>query len=140
MAIRISRTLLDSIVSDAARDEKAERCGLLLGDEQSIIAVHFAANVAPDPCRHFELDPALLLAAYKAAREGGPRVIGHYHSHPSGWALPSATDAGCALPDGSLWLLVAGGEAALWRAVEHGPVQGRFQAEPMEICGDVELA
>lgn len=140
MAVRISRTLLDKILADAATGGGVERCGLLLGFRDHIREVYFAANVAPDPARHFELDPAVLLTAHKAARAGGPQIVGHYHSHPSGKAVPSATDAHCAAPDGSLWLLVAGEEAALWRAEEGGTVHGCFQAEPMDICGDVELA
>lgn len=140
MAVRISRTLLDLILADAAAAEGAERCGLLLGDAERITEVRFAANIAPDPSRHFELDPQVLLAAHKGSRSGGPAIIGHYHSHPSGRAAPSRTDADCAVADGSLWLIVAGRQAALWRAVGTGSVHGRFQAEPMAICGDVELA
>lgn len=140
MAVCISRTLLDLILADAAAGEGVERCGLLLGEGGRIADVRFAPNIAPDPSRHFELDPAVLLAAHKAARSGGPHIMGHYHSHPSGEAVPSMTDAASAVPDGSLWLIVAGGEAGLWRAVGTGPVHGRFRAEAMVICGDVELA
>ena len=140
MAVRISRTLLNAILADAALGRDVERCGLLLGSPDHIREIRFAANVAPDPARHFELDPSVLLAAHKAARAGGLQIVGHYHSHPSGQAVPSATDARCALADGSLWLLVAGEDAALWRAGEAGAVHGRFRAEPMGIYGDVELA
>lgn len=140
MTVRISRTLLDAIFADAAQESGVERCGLLLGSPGHIREVRFAANVAPDPALHFELDPAVLLSAHKAARAGGPQVVGHYHSHPSGKAVPSVTDAECGTPDGLLWLLVAGSDAALWRAEDGGTVHGRFRVEPMDICGDVELA
>ncbi|ASY43132.1 MAG: Mov34/MPN/PAD-1 family protein [Pseudomonadota bacterium] len=119
MAIAISRTLLDQIQSIAAAD-RAEVCGLLFGTAERIAAIAPAANVAPDPARHFELDPAALIAAHRAARAGGPPIIGHYHSHPSGVAVPSATDTACAAPDGSLWLIVAAGEARLWVAQGDG--------------------
>lgn len=101
--------------------ERDEVCGLLLGRDRRIEAIGPAANVAPDPARHFELDPAVLIAAHRAARAGGLPVIGHYHSHPSGIAWPSATDAACASPDGSAWLIVAGEAARLWIA---GPGEG----------------
>jgi proteasome lid subunit RPN8/RPN11 len=140
MAVRISRTLLNAILADAALGRGLERCGLLLGSPDHIREVRFGANVAPDPARHFELDPSVLLAAHKEARAGGAQIVGHYHSHPSGRAIPSATDARCALADGALWLLVAGDDAALWRAEEGGAVHGCFHAEPMGIYGDVELA
>lgn len=140
MAVRISRTLLNLILADAAEGNGAERCGLLLGNGEGIADVRFARNIAPDPSCHFELEPAVLLAAHKAARSGGPQIVGHYHSHPSGEAVPSPTDAACALADDAFWLIVADGAAGLWRAVDIGPVHGRFRAEPMDIYDDVELA
>ncbi|WP_088185662.1 M67 family metallopeptidase [Sphingobium sp. Z007] len=120
MRVEISRILLEQIMTLAAADGR-EVCGLLLGSDDRIEAIAPAANVAVDPARHFELDPAVLIAAHRAARSGGPRIIGHYHSHPSGITAPSATDAACAAPDGNLWLIVGAGEAALWRA---GPGTG----------------
>lgn len=110
-----------------------EVCGLLLGGEGRITDIRPAANVAPDPARHFELDPTTLIAAHRAARSGGPAIIGHYHSHPSGHAEPSATDAAAAAPDGSLWLIVGNGAARLWIA---GPGEGgkvRFAPVPLDI-------
>ncbi len=105
---------------------EAEACGLLLGQADRIEAILPAANVAPDPLRHFELDPAVLIAAHRAARRGGPAVIGHYHSHPSGVAEPSRTDAESSAPDGSLWLIVSDGSARLWRAEPDSAVKARF--------------
>ncbi|OHD03992.1 MAG: peptidase [Sphingomonadales bacterium RIFCSPLOWO2_12_FULL_63_15] len=115
MSVTISSLLRDRIVALAAADD-GEICGLLLGQAGWIEAIAPAANVAADPARHFELDPAVLIAAHRAARSGGPKVVGYYHSHPSGVALPSATDAACAMPDGTLWLIVAGKEVRLWIA------------------------
>ncbi len=136
MKARISRSLLAQIV-DRAAGEAAEICGLLTGSAGSgayRIEGHIAAaNVAPDPARHFELDPAVLIVAHRAARAGGAQVIGHYHSHPSGLAMPSATDAACAAPDGSLWLIIADGTARLWVA---GPGEGgvRFGEAHLDIA------
>ncbi|MCI4589716.1 M67 family metallopeptidase [Sphingobium sp. BYY-5] len=120
MRIAISRGLVEQIVAlgAASRDEV---CGLLFGQAGRIDAFLPAANVAPDPARHFDLDPAALIAAHRAARAGGPQIVGHYHSHPSGIAVPSKTDAASAAPDGSLWLIVAAGGARLWVA---GPGEG----------------
>ncbi|MEC3949322.1 Mov34/MPN/PAD-1 family protein [Sphingobium sp. HWE2-09] len=115
MRVEISSTLLERIFALAAA-EANEICGLLLGVPGRIDAILPAANMAANPARHFELDPAVLIAAHRAARAGGPTILGHYHSHPSGVAAPSATDAACAAPDGSLWMIVAGREATLWRA------------------------
>ncbi|WHO40797.1 M67 family metallopeptidase [Sphingobium sp. AP49] len=119
MKVEISRGLLEQIM-DFAAAEPGEVCGLLLGEAGLIEAVLPAANVAPDPTRHFELDPVSLLRAHRAARQGGPAILGHYHSHPSGVAVPSATDAACAAPDGTLWLIIATGQARLWVAKPGG--------------------
>lgn len=132
MAVTISRMLLDQIQAIAAAG-RAEVCGLLLGAAGRIEAIAPAANVAPDPARHFELDPVALIAAHRAAREGGEQIIGHYHSHPSGVAVPSATDAACAAPDGSLWLIVAGDNARLWVARGDGAGGVRFAPATLRV-------
>ncbi|MGE4323731.1 MAG: M67 family metallopeptidase [Sphingobium sp.] len=115
MMVEIASRLMEQILDAATRDP-AEICGLLLGGAGRIDTVLPAANVAPDPRHHFELDPVVLIAAHRAARTGGPRVMGHYHSHPSGDPVPSATDAANAVSDGTLWLIVAGRSARLWIA------------------------
>jgi proteasome lid subunit RPN8/RPN11 len=92
-----------------------EACGLLLGHGDHIHTALQAANVHPHPERHFEIDPAALIAAHKAARACGPQVLGYFHSHPNGLARPSATDAANAAGDGRVWAIVAGGVVTLWR-------------------------
>ena len=116
MDVTISRTLLEEILS-AAKGQRQEICGLLLGGKGRIAAILPAANVAAEPTCHFELDPAVLLKAHRRARSGGLAIVGHYHSHPSGDPVPSATDAACATADGSLWLIVGERASRLWRAV-----------------------
>ena len=124
----ISRSLLEAICADARGDGARERCGLLLGDGASILDFMPCANVHPSPERHFELDPATLVAAFRAERASGPAVVGHYHSHPVGEAMPSATDAAAADDDGRLWLIVARDDVRLWRSVAGGVLHGRFEA------------
>ncbi|HVI98558.1 MAG TPA: M67 family metallopeptidase [Sphingomonas sp.] len=116
MKARISRPVLQRIIADAAAFPGEEICGLLFGAPQCIDAAKPCANVAADRSDSFEIDPAALLAAHKAARAGGPRVVGHYHSHPNGLPRPSPRDVLAAAPDGAYWLIVGGGEARLWRA------------------------
>jgi len=125
MELTISRALLDEIRAHAAEDAGREVCGLLLGAGNAVSAVRRCANVAAEPERRFEIDPAALIAAHRAARGGGAAPIGHYHSHPSGAAIPSACDAAMADP-GSFWLIVAGDAIGCWRAVPGGPVENMF--------------
>jgi proteasome lid subunit RPN8/RPN11 len=104
-----------------------EKCGVLRGRGHRVLRADAAANVAADPFKTFEIDPAALIAAHRAARrQGGLELLGYYHTHPTGDAWPSKTDAACAAPDGKLWLIAAQGEALLFRAVESGAIHGRF--------------
>ncbi|WP_159760804.1 Mov34/MPN/PAD-1 family protein [Sphingomonas sp. 8AM] len=112
-----------------------EICGLLLGDGDIVTRLVPCRNVAADPAIRFEIDPAALIAAHRAARGGSDRIIGHYHSHPSGVAAPSPRDAADAAPDGCIWLIVAGAVVTGWRAVAGGAMHGRFDPLPVEVSG-----
>lgn len=140
MAVHISRAVLAEILGRADAAPDVEVCGLLLGELLAggarIRAARAADNMAHEPARRFELDPALLIAAHREARSGGNQVLGHYHSHPGGAVEPSACDAEMATPDGALWLICApGGDYALWRAGEGG-LHGRFAAVECVVTED----
>ena len=126
MTTRVSRSVLIGIRRISAIAAPREACGLLFGSDAAITDWQAVENVAEEPERRFEIDPAALFAALRAERAGGPRIAGYWHSHPSGDPMPSATDAAMAAPDGRLWLIVAGEVARLWRAGETGAVHGRF--------------
>ena len=116
MRVRISRRLLQRIIADAAVSPGEEICGLLFGSPHRIDAAQACRNVAERRTDSFEIDPAALLAAHKAARAGGAAIVGCYHSHPNGSPEPSPRDAAAAAPDGGFWLIVGDGMARLWRA------------------------
>lgn len=128
--LRISSAALAAIGAAAAASP-VEICGLLLAEGDGLVFARACRNVDPDPARRFELDPAALFAALRAARAGGPRLIGHYHSHPRGPAAPSATDAAMAAADGAVWLIAGEGMVRGWIAVRGGTVHGRF--DPVAI-------
>ncbi len=133
MRCSISSEVHAAIVREVAAQPNWEVCGILLGRE-GVIAAHVAAtNVAADPARSFEIDPAVLIAAFRQERSGGLPVIGYYHSHPHGPAVPSRVDAIQALPDGRLWLIAGNEELRAWRAVAGGAVHGRFDSVPLDI-------
>ena len=113
--ILITHASLDAIFTQAAEAHPHECCGLLLGEGGRITHAHPTANVHPDPATHFEIDPAALIAAYKAEREGGPRILGYYHSHPNGRAEPSPTDRASAAHDGKVWAIAANGQVRFFR-------------------------
>jgi proteasome lid subunit RPN8/RPN11 len=134
MGVEISRGVLQRILALAVSEPEREVCGLLLTSSQRIEAVRETANVSESRTDSFEIDPAALFATLRAERAGGPRLIGHYHSHPNGLTTPSARDAMMATSPGRLWLIVASGEARLWREVPGGAVRGAF--EPVELLPD----
>jgi len=118
-----------TLLAEAAKAYPAEACGLLLGQRPGLIeAVQPVSNVHPEPHRHFELDPAALIAAHRAARGGGPLVLGYYHSHPTGRPEPSRTDRDLASGDGRIWAIVADGAIGWWR-----DAPGGFEALPLRV-------
>lgn len=97
-----------------------ECCGLLRGNGDRILAVELAQNVAANPTRHFEIDPAALISAAKDVRSGGIPVLGFFHSHPNGMAMPSPTDIAYAAPEPHIWLIIAADAITAWQPVVDG--------------------
>ena len=146
MGLIISSELRAKLLDEAQKAHPAECCGLLIGQNgtvnDTVTDVQPAANVSKTPLTHFEIDPAVLIAAQKAARAGrqvgaGPGaegeqrrvILGYYHSHPSGEAMPSQTDAAMAAPDGRYWVVIAGGEMGVFKAAKDGEIWGRFEGD-----------
>ena len=115
MEIELTSGALATLLEEATRAHPQECCGLLLGQGARIDRVVPAANVHPDPERHFEIDPATLIAAHRAERAGGRKLLGYYHSHPNGRAEPSAEDNAMAERAGRIWAIIAAGDVLLWR-------------------------
>lgn len=120
MAIAVASEVIERIRAEAARAAPREACGILLGRVGHIERAAPAANVHPQPERFFEIDPAALVAAHRAARLGGPEVVGYYHSHPNGRARPSRHDRALAARDGAIWAIEARGELKFFRARAQG--------------------
>ena len=115
MTIRVSRPAFDDLLAEAARAAPEECCGILLGREGAIDETRPTRNLALDPRRRFEIDPQALVDAHRAARAGGPQVVGYFHSHPDGPAEPSATDRAHATGDGRVWAIIGEGKVGWWR-------------------------
>ncbi|HEY2071202.1 MAG TPA: M67 family metallopeptidase [Rhizomicrobium sp.] len=100
--------LRDQIVAEARAAFPRECCGLIEGVREDgafeITALHPTRNLAYEPDR-FLLDPAEHMALRRRLRGTGRQIIGCYHSHPDGRAVPSVHDQ--AFEDGFLWLIAA---------------------------------
>lgn len=120
MDLHVTRPTLAAMRAHADRAAPEECCGVLLGRAGTIDEARPAANVAADRLRRFEIDPQALVDAHRAARAGGPEVLGYYHSHPGGRAEPSATDRAMAAGDGRVWAIVGETGTTFWRDDEAG--------------------
>ncbi|WP_245561372.1 M67 family metallopeptidase [Erythrobacter cryptus] len=133
MELVVTSRALAAMRAHARAAHPQEACGLLLGAmgegaaRASISEARPTANVHPSPRTHFEIDPAALIAAHRAARvPGAPTLIGYYHAHPAGAAVPSATDRALAARDGRVWAIIAADEVRFWHDLPHGFVALSF--------------
>lgn len=128
MEAEVSSEVLVQLLAQADAAHPRECCGLLLGNDTRITDALACSNVHPQPGRFFELEPRALIAAHRAARGGGPQVLGYYHSHPAGPPEPSATDRDRATGDGRVWAIVGEGRIDWWRDGPEG-----FEPLPMRV-------
>jgi desampylase len=135
MMLTISRQYCEHLADWARKAYPEECCGLIIGQGNKVCDVVLARNVSATPLSAFEIDPAVLIRAEKAARIGGPQIIGYFHSHPNGVCEPSAKDAAQANHDGRFWMIVTGTEISVWLAVENGSLFERFERAEIQIPG-----
>lgn len=82
----------DALLATCVRALPNEGCGLLLGTaDGEVHEVVASANVA-DSAKVYEIDPSVLLHAFRRADEVGLEVLGVFHSHTHSEAYPSPTD------------------------------------------------
>lgn len=111
--IQQQRTLLlrpDHLAAliEHARSSPHEVCGVLVGqrDPLRVNQVLAARNVHRQPQQHYLIDAATLLHADDLAQRTGQQIVGFYHSHPRGAAVPSPHDLQDAWP-GYVYLIAA---------------------------------
>lgn len=119
MEIEVTRGVIATLVEEATCAYPRECCGLLIGRGLRIERAVPAANIHPLPERHFEIDPQVLIDAHRAARAGGPELVGYYHSHPNGHPLPSPSDCEHA-GDRKVWAIIAAGTVHFHHDGEQG--------------------
>lgn len=120
MALHLSSSDWRQLLHWAEMAGEHECCGLLRGTGDRVVTVELAQNVAADPTRHFEIDPAALISAAKDVRSGGIPVLGFFHSHPNGMAAPSPADVAQAAPDEHIWLIITAEVITAWQPVVVG--------------------
>ena len=90
---RLPPAVRRAVVAHALRDRPRECCGLLVGRHGRVEFAVATANLASGQSR-FEVDPTEHITLRRALRRLTPplEIVGVYHSHPTGPAVPSAAD------------------------------------------------
>ena len=127
--------VLEAVREAARTAAPLEACGLLLGHSELgrivLSSCVPSQNLAADPVRRFEVDPAVRLRVQRETRGGGESVIGLYHSHPAGVAVPSATDRECLYEPGLVWLIA--GRGPRWTIRAWLALQDDFRELPLSV-------
>jgi proteasome lid subunit RPN8/RPN11 len=147
--IEVAWSAASKMRTHARREYPVECCGVLLGvmesqpdrGVKSVVSVIPSLNVAMgDRASRFTIAPELLLRVHKRVAGSPIDVVGYYHSHPDGSAIPSERDREAAWP-GVSYLIIgveAGSDMVFrsWRLSEDG---ARFREEIVGVSRQPEL-
>jgi proteasome lid subunit RPN8/RPN11 len=133
--LRLTPEAADEILRAAREAAPEECCGIVLADvsEPSLgREVLVSPNAAPAGARasSYALVAAVHLRAAREESAGGRLILGYFHSHPGGEALPSRVDAELACP-GVTYLVVSVSRPARMRAYRLG--EGGLEVEPVHL-------
>ena len=132
--VAVTRAVVASLIAHAREESPRECCGLLLGRGDEVAEVRRARNVASSPAMRFVIDPKDHIDARRDGRSCGLAILGFYHSHPRGAAVPSATDVAEAAYPGSVYAIIGlGGEVPEVRVFEFA--DGNFHERPLVTVG-----
>ncbi len=90
--LKLSRPLVNTILSQAQQSPNIEVCGLLGGKEGQALSCYPVYNQAKEPSHQYHMEPAQQINALRQMREADEELVAIYHSHPNTPALPSNTD------------------------------------------------
>lgn len=150
----LGAALRAKLVAWARNAIPSEACGLLVGETRGvregarvIRSVTLSENLAGVRARsEFVLDPAHWVRVEKEAAERGLRVLGVWHSHPSGHPLggpsggrasagaaaPSVRDAAGAMPEWSNLIVSVGFDSGAYLRSWRAPKDPSGDAEMLE--------
>lgn len=127
--------LAQTLVHHAHSAHPDEACGLLAGKGPRVLQIIPTANIAADPTTRYVMSPTALARHLPQLEAEGFSLLGFYHSHPDGEAIPSETDIREATyPEVAMVIVGLRGEApqiAAW-AIKHG----RVTSIPLHIGHD----
>lgn len=109
--VKIVKSAYDRMVEHSRSCDPEEACGVLAGmiDDLgtcSIIKCTPVTNTDHDPM-HFSMDVKEQLAAVKAARKDGLKVVAIWHSHPRGPDRMTREDIKLAMDPDMVWIVMS---------------------------------
>jgi proteasome lid subunit RPN8/RPN11 len=132
--VAVTRDVRDRLIAHARAESPRECCGLLLGRDGEVAEVRRARNVASSPVTRFVIDPKDHIDARRDGRARGLEILGFYHSHPHGAAVPSATDLAEAAYPGCVYAIIGlGADVPEVRVFELA--NGNFHERPLVTVG-----
>jgi proteasome lid subunit RPN8/RPN11 len=104
--LKIARRDLDQIRDHAIQGYPYEVCGLIGGRGDTAEIVVPVPNASLTPRVAYEMERQAMVDAIIGFQRAGREVVGIYHSHPDGQAVPSESDIGQATWPDVVWLIV----------------------------------
>ncbi len=129
-ALCITPFFAEEMRNHVERMQPEEACGLLPGKDGQVTAVIPVTNELHSPVR-FRMDPIEMLAVFQRMDRLGEDLLGIYHSHPKGPAVPSPTDLVEFAYPGVLYLI--------WSPLEENTWQVRGFAIEEQVFREVRL-
>ena len=130
--LTLSSAQRDAIVATCIRALPNEGCGLLLGTSNGVVREVVASGNVADSAKVYEIDPKVLLRAYRRTDEEGIDVLGVFHSHTRSEAYPSPTDVRQA-PDPSWHYVIVSLRDTPAELLSYRVVDETVSAEPVKI-------
>jgi proteasome lid subunit RPN8/RPN11 len=130
VTVTLAPGILEEIIGHARKSYPDEGCGLLAGRQTADRFIP-VTNIASDPARQFEMEPAELIHSLRELRTSGEQLIAVYHSHPNGPARPSKTDIDRAYYPEAAQIIVSMADPELPRVEAFRIIDG--EALPVEV-------
>ena len=103
--VRLPDGFRRQIIDHCLGESPNEGCGLFAMDGDEVVFVYPTPNGDTSPTR-YTVPPGEHLKALTHAESNGWRLGGVFHSHPTGFGAPSATDIAMALDPDWIYLVV----------------------------------
>lgn len=143
MPLTIARAHVDLLKEHGHNCWPEEACALLVGEAVSETEAHVSRivlsdNIAVNKKRFFEIDPGVRIRLEKELREAKKEtIVGIFHSHPNGSAIPSRTDAKMVIERQFFWLIAALEQGQVSDLKVYKPTDtGKFSAVSLNIVNE----